>query len=190
MGMVADAPLAESFGSGAMGYGLMIACWGLGSTLGAGVGRWMHARSEPVWMVGGAAGIAVTAAIVGFVPVFPVVLGALLAMGINDGLTIVAENGMMQRRTPDAVRSRTMAAFEAVLSFGLAVAYVSAGPVLRVVAPQSMYRIGALGAAVATVILFPLLKLRHETSEHGGAAEPDLAAEQEMAEAMMYPPAS
>jgi MFS family permease len=188
MGMVADAPLAESFGSGAMGYGLMIACWGLGSTLGAGVGRWMHARSEPVWMVGGAAGITVTAAIVGFVPVFPVVLGALLAMGINDGLTIVAENGMMQRRTPDAVRSRTMAAFEAVLSFGLAVAYISAGPVLRVVAPQSMYRIGALGAGVATVILFPLLRLRHEVGSE--EEEPSLDAEQEIADAMMYPPAS
>ena len=81
-------------------------------------------------MVCGAAGIAVAAVGVGFAPLFLFVLGALLAMGICDGLTIVAENGMMQRRTPDAVRSRAMAAFEAVLSFGLALAYIAAGPVL------------------------------------------------------------
>jgi MFS family permease len=195
MGMVADAPLAETFDSGAMGYGLMIACWGLGSTLGAGVGRWMHARSEPVWMVGGAAGIAVAAGVVGFAPLFWVVLGALLAMGVCDGLTIVAENGMMQRRTPDAVRSRAMAAFEAVLSFGLALAYIVAGPVLRVLAPQSMYRVGAAGAAVATVLLFPLLALRHEPAREDDTdpvdppGEPDVAREEAMVDSAVFPPA-
>jgi MFS family permease len=162
MGMVADAPLATSFGAGAVGFGLLIACWGLGSTLGAGVGRWMHARTEPVWMVCGAAGITLTAFAVGFAPVFPMVLGALLAMGVCDGLTIVSENGMMQRRTPDAVRSRTMAAFDAVLSFGLALAYIVAGPVLRVLAPRSVYRVGGVGAAAATLILIPLLGLRRQ----------------------------
>ena len=34
MGMVADAPLAESFGTGGWGFGLLIACWGTGSVLG------------------------------------------------------------------------------------------------------------------------------------------------------------
>ena len=39
----------------------------------------------------------------------------------------------MQRRAPDVVRSRAMAALEAVLSLGLAIAYLAAGPVLRLV---------------------------------------------------------
>jgi MFS family permease len=160
MGMVADAPLAEAFGSGELGYGLMIAAWGLGSTFGAGVGRFMTARTEPVWMVAGAAGITVTALAVGFAPLFPLVLGALLVMGVSDGLTIVSENGMMQRRTPDEIRSRTVAAFEAVLSFGLAVAYIAAGPVLQVLSPQAVYRVAALGAGGALLILLPLLRLR------------------------------
>ena len=165
MGMVADAPLAEAFGSGELGYGLMIAAWGLGSTLGAGVGRFMTARTEPVWMVAGAAGITVTALAVGFAPLFPLVLGALLVMGVSDGLTIVSENGMMQRRTPDEIRSRTVAAFEAVLSFGLAVAYIAAGPVLQVLSPQAVYRVAALGAGGALLILLPLLRLRTGASE-------------------------
>jgi MFS family permease len=193
MGMVADAPLAESFGWNAMGYGLMIACWGLGSTMGAAAGRWMRARTEPVWMLCGAAGITVASFAVGFAPVFVVVLAALLAYGVCEGLTIVAENGMLQRRTPDAVRSRTMAAFDAVLSFGLAIAYVAAGPVLRVMSPQSVYRLGALGAGVATLILFPLLKLRHEleTEAEGELAdtEPDRNLEERSVDAMVFPPA-
>ena len=100
----------------------------------------MNARTEPLWMVFGAAGVAVSAFGVGLFGLFPLVLLSLLVMGTSDGISIVAENGIMQRRTPDAVRSRTMAALEAVLSLGLAVAYLAAGPVLRLVGAADRLR--------------------------------------------------
>ncbi|MGZ8571129.1 MAG: MFS transporter [Actinomycetota bacterium] len=162
IGMVADAALAESFGAGPIGFALLITCWGTGSVAGSAAGRWMSQRSEPVWLVAGAFGISVAAFGVGFAPAFALVLIALFLMGTFDGLTIVAENGIMQRRTPDAVRSRTMAAFEAVLSAGLAVAYLLAGPALDLVGAQGVYRIGGATALVAAVTLVPLLRLRHE----------------------------
>ncbi|MGH2672544.1 MAG: MFS transporter, partial [Actinomycetota bacterium] len=84
----------------------------------------------------------------------------LLVMGTSDGLTIVAENGIMQRRTPDAVRSRTMAAFEAVISLGLAVSYIVAGPMLHAVGPQGTYLIGGVAALAAAIMLVPLRRLR------------------------------
>jgi MFS family permease len=158
MGMVADAPLAEAFGTGGLGFGLLIACWGTGSVLGSAAGRWMSARTEPAWMIAGAAGVTLAAFGVGLAPAFAVVLLSLLLMGVCDGLTIVAENGIMQRRTPDAVRSRAMAAFEAVLSIGLAVAYVAAAPVLRAVGPQTVYLIAGVGALGSVLLLLPLLR--------------------------------
>jgi MFS family permease len=160
VGMVADAPLATFFHWGSTGYGLMIAAWGVGSTLGAGAGRWMTGRTELRWMVGGAAVISVSAFVVGFAPLFVLILAALLTMGIGDGLTIVAENGIMQRRTPDAVRSRVLGAFDAVLAIALAIAYIAAAPLLNVMAPQSVYRLGGLGALAAMLLLLPLLRLR------------------------------
>jgi MFS family permease len=168
MGMVADAPLAESFGTGGWGFGLLIACWGSGSVLGTLVGRWMNARTEPLWMVFGAAGVAVSAFGVGLFGFFPLVLVSLLVMGTSDGVSIVAENGIMQRRTPDAVRSRTMAALEAVLSLGLAIAYLAAGPVLRAVGPQTVYVIAGVFAIGATVVLLPLVRLRADQGRTGG----------------------
>jgi MFS family permease len=178
MGMVADAALAESFGAGAFGFGLLIACWGTGSVLGTLGGRWMTGRTEPVWMVWGAAGISLAAFGVGFLPVFALVLTSLLVMGVCDGLTIVAENGIMQRRTPDAVRSRTTAGFEAVLSLGLAAAYIVAAPVLRAIGPQQVYRVGGIAAAIAFLILLPLQRLRTaETADPPDAALTELAAE-------------
>ena len=162
MSMVADAPLAASFGVGPVGFALLITCWGTGSVLGAGAGRFMNARTEPVWLVVASFGIAAAAFGVGFAPAFPVALVSLLIMGTADGMTMVAENGIMQRRTPDGVRSRTMAAFEAILSLGLVIAYLLAGPVLRAVGPQPVYRIGGMTALLAAIALAPLVRLRRE----------------------------
>ncbi len=162
MSMVADAPLAELFGVGPVGFALLITCWGTGSVLGAGFGRFMNPKTEPVWLAIASFGIAAAAFGVGFAPVFPLALLCLLIMGASDGMTMVAENGIMQRRTPDAVRSRTMAAFDAVLSLGLAIAYVLAGPVLRAVGPQPVYRLGGVSALVAAIALAPLVRLRRE----------------------------
>ena len=53
-----------------------------------------------------------------------------------------------------------MAAFEAVLSIGLAVAYVLAGPVLARIGPQPVYRLGGVSALLAAITLVPLLRLR------------------------------
>ena len=177
MGMVADAPLAEEFGSGSVGFGLLIACWGLGSVMGAAAGRWMTPRTEPRWLVWGSFGIAAAALGVGLSPIFALVLAALLVMGMCDGLTIVAENGIMQRRTPDAVRSRTMAAFEAVLSFGLAISYLLAGPVLNAVGPHGVYRIAAGGAFVAAAMLLPLRRLRPAEPVEPASVVPRVAEE-------------
>ena len=165
MGMVADAGIAEAFSAGALGFAMMITAWGTGSVLGTGSGRWMTARTEPLFLVGGAFGISVMAFGVGFGPSFWVILVCLFLMGASDGLTMVADNGIMQRRTPDAVRSRTMAAFEAVISLGLAIAYLLAGPVIRAVGPQAAYRIGGAAALGAALTMLPLLRLRARTPE-------------------------
>ena len=160
MGMVADAALAEHFGAHAIGFAALIACWGTGSVVGSVLGRFLKPSTEPRWLVIGSFGIAAAALGVGFAPVFPLVLVVLFVMGASDGLTMVAETGIMQRRTPDAVRSRTMAAFEAVVSLGLALAYLMAAPVLEVVGPQVTYRIGGISALAAALLLLPLLRLR------------------------------
>ena len=175
MGMVADAPLAEAFGAGSAGFGVLIAVWGGGSVVGSLLGRKLTAKTEPLWLVVGAGGIALGHLGVGLAPVFALVLVSGLIMGTSDGLTIVAETGIMQRRTPDAVRSRAMAAFDAVLSLGLAIAYIFAAPVLKAVGPQRVYLLGGVAAIGATLVLIPLLRLSRETATEAepGSIEPD-----------------
>ncbi len=179
MGMVADAPLAAHFGEGSAGFGLLIACWGLGSVVGSLLGRKLTQRSEPLWLVLGAVGIAIAGLGIAFSPTFEIVLFALLIMGMSDGISIVAEQGIMMRRSPDAVRSRVMAGFDALLSLGIAVAYVFAGPVLELLGPKGVYGVGGVSAAIAAVLLLPVLRLRRpapaERSIDGIVAPPDIA---------------
>jgi predicted MFS family arabinose efflux permease len=165
MGMVADAPLAEKFGAGPTGFGWLITVWGGGSVLGSLIGRKLTKRTEPIWLVLGAVGIAIGHLGVGLAPVsmFSLVLVFGLFMGTADGLTIVAETGIMQRRTPDAVRSRVMAGFDAALSLGLAVAYIFAGPALKLLGAQHVYLVGGIAAAAATWMLLPLWRLGGES---------------------------
>jgi MFS family permease len=171
MGMVADAALAEHFGVGAVGFAALIACWGTGSVLGSWLGRFLKPTTEPLWLVLCSFGIAAAALGVGLAPVFVLVLVSLFAMGTTDGVTMVAETGITQRRTPDAVRSRVMAAFEAAVSLGLAIAYLMAGPVLKAVGPQATYVIGGVSAFTAAILLLPMLRLGKNEGEGGPAPD-------------------
>ena len=58
-----------------------------------------------------------------------------------------------------------MAAFEALLSIGLAIAYIAAGPMLHRVGPRVLYRITGAAAAGAFLVLLPLLRHARDESE-------------------------
>jgi predicted MFS family arabinose efflux permease len=157
--MVADVPLAELFGAGPTGYGLMIAAWGAGSVLGSLSGRWLNERTELRALAAGTAVIAITTAGIAISPWFASVLALILLAGIADAVTMVAETGIQQRRTPDAVRSRVSAASEAVIHGALAAGFVLGGPALQALGPRGVYAVGGglglLGAGVLLPIVLP-----------------------------------
>jgi MFS family permease len=158
MTMVADVPLVDLFDAGAFGYGLLIACWGGGSILGSLVGRRLHASNEATWFVIGTAAVAATSIVTGLSPWFTLVLGAILAMGIGDGASLVAQQGIMQRRTPDAVRSRVSGAFDAVIHIGMAVSYVIAGPAVSWLGARGVYIVGGVAAFAGVFLALPIVR--------------------------------
>ena len=158
MVMVADVPLVELFGAGAGGYGLMIGAWGAGSMLGSLASRWLNERTEVRALVAGTIAIAVTTAGIAISASFGVVLVLILLAGVAEGVTMVAETGIQQRRTPDAVRSRVVAASEAVVHLALAAGFVIGGPALEALGPRGMYAVGGLLGLLGGVVLLPVLR--------------------------------
>jgi MFS family permease len=164
MAMVADRPLAEHFGVGAPGFGVIISCWGAGSVVGSILGRRLTERTEPRWVMLGTLGIALTSLGIGVSPAFWPVLIFFGANGAADAVALVAEQGIQQRRTPDVVRSRVMAASEAVLSIALAIGYGLAGPVLELTSARGLYIAAGITAILATLILLPIARRPKEAT--------------------------
>jgi MFS family permease len=149
LGIVSDRPVAEVFDAGAVGFGVMLGLWGLGSVVGSVLASRMTARTEPVSLVAGFVLAGIGGIGIGVAPVFWLVLGCNFVWGVGDALTVVAEQGIIQRRTPDAIRSRVVAANESLVHVALMAGFLAAGPVLVAVGPQATYAIGGVAALLA-----------------------------------------
>jgi predicted MFS family arabinose efflux permease len=180
--MVADVPLVEHFHAGSIGYGLLITFWGAGSVVGSLAGRYLNEDREPRALFLGTALIAVTTAAIAVSPWFAPILVIALLSGVGDAIVLVAEQGIQQRRTPDAVRSRVIAASEGLTSIAFVLGFAAAGAVLRAVGPQNVYAIGGLTAALGALVLLPILRRGSERA----AVELDVATAED-AEAASAP---
>lgn len=159
MTMVADVPLVNLFGTGSFGYGTLIACWGGGSIVGSLLGRFLKAKTEPIALILGTTVVSAMSIATGVSRWWALVLVAIFTMGVGDGVTLVAEQGIMQRRTPDAVRSRVTGAFDSVVHVGMAISYVMAGPAVAWIGARGVYIVGGVAAFIGVAISLPILRL-------------------------------
>ena len=156
--LVAELPYADAFGQGALGYGMLNALWAGGAAVGALLaGRWLTARREPrallfAFLLGGLIMFAI-----GGSPFWILALVLVVAEGICEGLASVAEQGLLQRRTPDEVRSRVVGAVEAATLIAFAISFTVGGPIVDWLGPRAAYAIGGVTTlAAALIVLGPM----------------------------------
>src|SRR5205823_4042705 len=146
--IVDEVVLAHHFKVGSVGYGLISVFWDGGGVAGAILGARLRRRFEQAAVVGGSAAIATGFAIVGLTPIFwPVLVGMLIA-GVFDSFGTVAAQNVLQRRTPDRIRSRVSAALDAIVLGAMGLSFALGAPLVTWLGPQGVY----LAAAVVTVV--------------------------------------
>ncbi len=162
--LVAELPLAREFGAGSIGYGILIAAWAAGSLAGAAIARRAIGRfGEVRSLVFGAIGMALAIGLVAAAPALVVAALILACGGLLNALSSVAEETLVQRMTPDAVRSRVMAAIEAAVVAMLGIGLVGGGFVVGAVGPKAAYGIaGLIGFAGTAVLAWALLSRSEE----------------------------
>ena len=157
--LVAEVGLADLFGQGSLGYGILSALWGGGAAAGAVLaGRFLNARREAISLV---ATIAVGGAamfVVALSPWWGLVLALMLVAGLAEGWSGVAEQGVFQRRTPDELRSRVNGFVEACVLLAFGVSFLIGGPIVDRFGPRSAYLVGAVGAFVALFVMAPAVR--------------------------------
>jgi MFS family permease len=157
--LVAELPLAHSFGVGSTGYGFLAACWGGGAIAGSFLGRRLALTRERSTMIGGCLIIGAGFALIAVAPVFALALAGMACAGMAEGSVTVCEQGIMQRRTPDAVRSRAMAAAEAAQFTAFALSFPAAGLLIDVLGVRGVYVLAAAGCGLAAVVLVAAMRV-------------------------------
>ena len=156
--IVAEVVLAEQFAVGSIGYGLIAVFWDGGGVIGALVGRRIPRSLERLAIVGGCVAIAFGFAVVGLAPVFwPVLLGMFTA-GLFDAFGTVAAQNLIQRRTPDHLRSRVSAALDAVVIGAMSLSFALGAPLVELLGPQGVYLAAAAASLVGAGLLIPTLR--------------------------------
>ena len=183
LAMVADVPLAELFGSGSTGYGLMIGAFGAGSVIGSIAGRKMHERNEARALIIGTIVMGATTAGIALSPWFPPILALLVLCGAADAVIMIADRSIQQRRTPDAVRSRVVGASEAMIDIALSIGFVLGGPAVAALGPRAVYAIGGACGLLGAVVLVPVLRASKRASAAAAAAEAEVEDVREAIEA-------
>ncbi|MGZ4153837.1 MAG: MFS transporter [Actinomycetota bacterium] len=158
MSLVADPALAGSFHAGSFGYGMLTAGWGLGTILGSILGRRAREEAEGRWLVGCSFALTMTAFGVALAPVFGIAVAWVVVFGLADGPTLVIEQNLLQRRTPDVVRGRVVSGFETVMHGGLSFALLLGALVEPTVGPKGTYAAAGVLALAGSFVLLPLVR--------------------------------
>ncbi len=154
--IVSDAPLAKHFDVGSVGYGLLVAVWGLGMIGGAWwAGRALKERQEPMALLIGSLVTAAGLAICAVLPWFWLILVSSVAAGGGHGVQNVARQGIVQRRSPDTVRSRVFAAVEAIANVAFIASLAVAGPLVEEIGPRAGYGVGGVIWILGALVLAP-----------------------------------
>jgi MFS family permease len=150
---VGDAPLAKLFSAGPVGFGLITALWGIGGLLGAFAARYLNERTEPIAIVTGTFGITAGYALVGFAPLFAVVLAGQVVAAFTDMYGSIAGTNLVQRTTPDAIRGRVFGAIGACGMTANVPAFLLGGVLVGAIGGRGVYLLGGVVAIPAGFIM-------------------------------------
>lgn len=158
--MVGEPPLADSFGVGAWGYGIMMAAWGIGLVIGSLVAAWrLSEATERQGLFAGRVVMGTGMTLVAITPWFPPIPPLMVVGGSGSGLLLAALYSQVQRHSPDAIRSNVFALFEAVGSAGFVIGVVSAGLIVQELGVRPAYLIAGLGTLASAVPLYRNLRV-------------------------------
>lgn len=148
----------ERFAQGAAAFGIVLAAWGIGSTLGV-VGAGLRAALAPfgLLIIAGVGMIGICLGLIGLAPTLPLAIAAAAAMGVAGGAVNTYAIAWLQRRTEGAMRGRVMSivmlSAVGLAPISLALAGLFAGqPTLLFCAAAAIVLATTAGAALSRTV--------------------------------------
>ena len=170
----AEIVLASDFGVGSLGYAALVFLWGLGALAGATLAERLGGLYRHMALLG-TAGLALGLGFltVSFAPYFLLALLGMATAGSGDGLWEVTQTSVIQRVTPDSIRSRVLAGSEAMMQAGVAVGLAISGLVTTVAGAKGAFAVAATASLMAALIIFlRVLPVGAATPNHSRSTAP------------------
>jgi MFS family permease len=121
--------------------------------------------------VAGVVGVGAGIGLVALAPWFALAVGLVLAGGLGEGFGGVAEQGLIQRRTPDVIRSRVVGATEAAVMVAFAASFAFGGPLVDAIGVRWTYAIGGLSCLAGAAIILPAMRQASAEAQRAPEAE-------------------
>jgi MFS family permease len=162
--------------AGDVGFGLLVAVWGVGAALGAVVFARSMRRPLGAMLTGGT--LLVGLAYLGFAaaPTLALACGAAVIGGVGNGIQWPSLISAVQQLTPAALHGRLMSAVGSLNALCPAIGFALGGTIAALSSPRGAMAVAGAVATMATLafIRLPLHGLRSTDHIHT-AAEPELA---------------
>jgi ENTS family enterobactin (siderophore) exporter len=153
--LVIDPALADQFGAGSVGYGLLTTVWGGGAVVGALVaGRIITLPRAPAAVVWGMAAMAVSLGSIAVLPSFALIVATGATGGAGSGFVFVPVLSLIQHHTEDRARGRVIAAAESCEQVAFLIGMGVAAPAISIFRPQHVYAL--TGGALVLATLFAI----------------------------------
>lgn len=148
----------ETFDVGDAGYGILVSVLGAGMVAGSVLTAVFGERLQllTIYLIS-IFTWALSLLAIGVSPTFAFALGALVIVGISNGIDNVATDTILQREVPDALLGRVFSVRFMGFSFAEALAYPAGGLIVDAIGPRSTYLLSGATTAAAGLIVILLL---------------------------------
>lgn len=167
----------STLNAGDLGFGLLVATWGVGAALGAVVFARSVRRPLGPMLTGGT--LLVGLAYLGFAvaPTLAIACGSAVVGGIGNGIQWPSLISAVQQLTPAALQGRLMSAVGSLNALCPAIGFILGGSIAALSSPRVAM---AVAGAVATLATFAFLRLPIRGLQSGSEPHPGLANEPEL----------
>jgi predicted MFS family arabinose efflux permease len=142
----------ETLHTSSLGFGVLIASWGLGIVLGSALFTRAHGRPLSTLVLLSTAAIGAGYAVMAGAPTLLVACAGSVVGGTGNGVQWVAVMTALQEAVGDEYQARAAGLLESAAAAVPGVAYVLGGVLTATVSPRMAYAVSALGVALLVLV--------------------------------------